>query len=211
MLGSFHTNQKSIEVQVMRKFINSQLLHSTKHKAQLHFLSLIPCGDFDTRGPSILPESGEDLECLSILTMSTSSLPNSRLSFHQVNHVLLFPPLRQHVFSLATVKLEQLCKQLTPSKNVVSVSPFHVRCGRVMVCGKMIGSVLNANSYNSASVIMAYWPVKDEPISNIDTTQLRIGTVQHYMKFHVTYSTDKSDCVVCECLCFCTVEAPAST
>lgn len=152
LLGSFHTNQKSIEVQVMRMSINSQLLRRTRHKVQPQFLSLLPFSDSDT--PSILPDTaaGSDLECLSTLTMSTSTFPNSTLSFQQMDNVLLLPPLHKHVFSSATMKqLEKLWEQLNPSKHLVRMSPFHVRCGRVMVCGEMVGSVLNAQSCNSAS------------------------------------------------------------
>ena len=202
LLGSFHTNQKSIEVQVMRMFINSQLLRRTRHKVQSQFLSLLPFNDSDT--PSILPDTaaGSDLECLSTLTMSTSTLPNSTLSFQQMDNVLLLPPLHKHVFSSATMRqLEKLWEQLNPSKHLVRMSPFHVRCGRVMVCGEMVGSVLNARSCNSASVIMAYWPVADGPITNMDTTRLRVGTVLYYTKFHVTFSTDSNDSSVCEYVC----------
>ena len=201
LLGSFHTNQKNIEVQIMRKFIYSQLLHGTKHRAQLDFISLLPGGDFDSSGPSILTEPIiDDLDCLSLLNTSISSLPNSALSFETNHNISLLSPSRRCVFLSSTIKqLEQLYKQLYPSRASVCVSPFHVRAGRAMVYGEVLGSMLNATSYNSGSVILAYWPAQDGPITNVDTTRLRVGSVQYYIKLCVSYSTDdSSQCFKCE-------------
>ena len=79
----------------------------------------------------------------------------------------------------------------------VRVSPIHTRSGRVSACGEIIGSLLNANSYTSASVITAYWPVKDGPISQFDSSRMRVGSVLYYIKFRVTIASDRSEC---ECI-----------
>ena len=39
LLGSFHTNQKAIEPQIMRKFINAQRLCGEISMANLHLMS----------------------------------------------------------------------------------------------------------------------------------------------------------------------------
>ena len=41
LLGSYHTNQKNIEIQIMRKFINSQILLSTKTFLKPEFLNTL--------------------------------------------------------------------------------------------------------------------------------------------------------------------------
>ena len=200
LLGSFHTNKKCIEVQIMRKFITSQFLYSTKQKAHKAYLSLLPHSTSLEARSHPLPAN--DQECLSMLSMSTSSLPNSAVSFHANEKISLLSPYRQYAFSSAEIhQIRQLYEQLHPSCNKVCVSPIHTRSGRVSVFGEIIGSLLNANSYTAASVITAYWPVKDGPISQVDTSRMRVGSVHYYTKFRVTFSNDYSDHNVCECVC----------
>ena len=199
LLGSFHTNQKKVEVQIMKKFINSQILNSAKQNAKLEFVSLL--SGVDRRNSSIITESADDLECLRLLFMSSSTLPNSTLSFQVNQNVSLLPPVRKYVFSSATLKqLEQLYKQLIMTSNF-SVSPFYIRSGRVMFCGEVIGSQMNAISCNSSCVILAYWPVQDGPISDIDTTRLRVGCVQYYVKLSLNMLDDSSNGLKQEYIC----------
>ena len=42
MLGSYHTNKKSVESQIVRKFVNNQLLQSAKVLANSRRLSILP-------------------------------------------------------------------------------------------------------------------------------------------------------------------------
>ena len=202
LLGSYHTNQKNIEVQIMRKFINSQLLHSTKHNLPVEYRSLLPGRNGYSGDPTSITETADDLTCLSMLTMSSTPLPNPSLSFELNQNVSLLPPSRQRVFSSATVKqLEELYKQLFPNRKIISVSPFHLLSGRSLLCGEVIGSSLNATSCKSSSVITAYWPVRDGPISSLDPSRVRIGCVQYYAKHSVSYATDNSGVVKCQYVC----------
>ena len=114
LLGSFHTNQKSIEVQIMRRFISSQYLYSTKQNAQAEYLSLLPHSI--SREASSHSLSANDQECLSMLSMSTSSLPNSAVSFHVNQNFFLLSPCRKYAFSSAEIhQLQQLYEELHPS------------------------------------------------------------------------------------------------
>ena len=48
----------------------------------------------------------------------------------------------------------------------------------------MIGSVYNAVSANSSSVVMAYWPGRGDDLSSIDYAHMRVGTAQYFFKHH---------------------------
>ena len=65
-------------------------------------------------------------------------------------------------------QLECIYKQLYPNHNVVSVSLFYERCGRVTTAGDLIGSELNAASSTASSVVMAFWPGRGDDLSATD-------------------------------------------
>ena len=48
------------------------------------------------------------------------------------------------------------------------ISPFYTLSGRALLCGEQIGSVMNATSNRSASIIMAFWPDRYGVIRNIN-------------------------------------------
>jgi len=99
--------------------------------------------------------------------------------------------LRHCVFSAALVKhLELLYKQLYPQHGLVSVPPFYTLSGRALVCGEVMGSVMNATSSKSTSIVMAYWPDQYGDIGTIDYSRKRVGCVQYYCKHYVNVSTE---------------------
>ena len=57
-----------------------------------------------------------------------------------------------------------------------------------MLCGDILGSVLNATSCQASSTVMAYWPFRHGNISNIDYCRLHVGCIQYYCKHHLTIS-----------------------
>ena len=54
LLGSYHTNQKNIEIQIMRKFIGSQMLLSAKASAHPEFLAVLKASDKKISIPCLL-------------------------------------------------------------------------------------------------------------------------------------------------------------
>ena len=156
LLGSFHTNKRSIEQQIMRKFVNAQHLRSEGNLADAQLLSLLPSSQ-QTAKPTLTTVSINDTDTLQILRLSSSPLPSVQ-SFENRGIASLLPPLREDVFDSTMVKdLELLYTQLYPDKVVTRVSPFYIRSGRATLCSQVLGSTINAASSNSSSVIMAYW------------------------------------------------------
>lgn len=78
--------------------------------------------------------------------------------------------------------LNLLYKQLYPSETVLPSSPFYIRLGHATLGNEIIGSVMNATSCNSSSVIAAYWPSKGNNLSDITYSYKNVGIVQHYIK-----------------------------
>ena len=90
----------------------------------------------------------------------------------------LLSPMCRHVFPARLVNdLDQLYKALYPEPLITSLSAFYMRSGRAVVCGEILGSVLNATSNRSAATIMAYWPERCGILAGIDNGKLRVGCV----------------------------------
>ena len=187
LLGSFHTNKKSIEQQVMRKFINTQHLRSEAAMGNMEFLSLLPVPSKQTTS-SLTSVSFDEIDTLRILNFSSSPL-NSIQSFGNSDSALLLPPYHEGILPAEKVKLLKLLyTQLYQSKVVSRVSPFYIRSGRASLCNQVIGSMMNAASCNSSSVIMAYWPSGGNDLSNIDYSRMHVGEVQYFCKHKVIFS-----------------------
>jgi len=183
LLGSFHTNKRAIEKQIMRKFTNAQWLHSSvSAKVNSQLSSLLPMHDLFTDLTTRTFLQMDDVHTLELLNMS--SLPISSIkSFGNEGVVKLLPPLHEHIlFPEQVSNLNSLYKQLYPNKVVLPTSPFYSCSGRVALGNELIGSVMNATSCNSCSVIVAYWPSRGDTLSNITYSHKSVGVVQYFIK-----------------------------
>lgn len=180
LLGSFHTNRKSIEQQIMRKFVSTQRLRSEAFLANVELMSLLP----STLPPTCT--SVMNVDTLTILNMSSSPLTTIQ-SFGSSGNATVLPPVREDIFNSEMLKdLELLYGQLYPSTDMY-ISPFFVCSGRATLCGQVVGSVMNATSCNSSSVITAYWPSRGNDLSNIDYFRPSVGRVQYFVKHQVKF------------------------
>ena len=120
--------------------------------------------------------------------MSVSSFS----TFHNTGVVKCLPPLPEDVFCLFLVNSSRiLYAQLYPTCAITDISPFFGRCGRIALCGELIGSVMNSRSSNSSAVISAYWPARGHDISSTDYgKRMRVGVIQYFCKHQVTMHTD---------------------
>ena len=180
LFGSYHTNQKNIEVQIMRKFINSQMLLNGRSHMCPEFLEVM-----QPAAKHIPSQVLNDMACFNLLNKSTAKLPG--ISFEVDHTTALLPPLCTRVFSSDFVKiLEQLYKHLYPDWVITSISPFYTLSGGAALCGEVLGSNLNATSNRSASTVMAYWPDIHGTLESIDYGRFHVGCVEYYCEHQVT-------------------------
>lgn len=182
ILGSYTTNMKAVEVQFMRKFITSQSVKTFSRFADPQLCSLLPNTKSNITSVPLPTFMCGDGTVIDVLNMATS--PLTSFSFIK-NIVELLPPFYESVFPAeALEQLEVIYKQLYTCSIVSFLSPFYHRCNRVRLAGDLIGSVQNAASATSSSVIMAYWPGSGEDLANIDYSRMRVGIVQYYFRHH---------------------------
>ena len=102
-----------------------------------------------------------------LLNISTAHLPGT--SFVVDHTVSILSPSHRRVLDADSIsKLELLYQQLYPDLNIISVSPFYLHAGRAILCGDILGFVMNATSCQSSSTIMAFWPLCHGNVSSID-------------------------------------------
>ena len=95
--------------------------------------------------------------------------------------------MRKQVFPAHLV--DKLYKSLYLELSITSLSSFYTRSGRAVVCGEVLGSVLNATSNKSSATILAYWP---ERHGTLASERLHVGCVQYYCLHSVKVSINQS-------------------
>lgn len=197
VLGSFHTNRKAVETQIMRKFVNAQNLQSIKSKANLNILAALNQHQSDVS----LSSYSKDETYLDILNVSKMPLDNITC-FQSSKAVVMLPPFHEDVFSADFFDdLQSFYKMIYPHHTFDHVSQFFLRCGRVTLCNQLIGSLLNSRCSNSSSVIGAYWPTfkSDTRTPSTDyNSKLRIGRVQYFCKHKVLINMSGKETQDCE-------------
>ena len=88
--------------------------------------------------------------------------------------------------------ISMLYSQLYPNTTTDLIPVTYSLCGRVTLCGHLIGSVLPGGNNASSSAIMAFWPTRGDSIIAVDYTTPSVGIVQHFIKhtIHMKQTTN---------------------
>lgn len=180
VLGSYPTNKKNIECQLMRTFLTNQsmyhLLDGIQHQPLKELLPMKFTDDeFESHG---CPISDTSLDPIKVLNLSTIDI--ERINSFDNALIKSFPPFYEKILQQTEVEqLVSVIQQLYPNTDIVHM-PRNYKCfGRVGLGGSIIGSTLPGGNHVSSSVIMANWGGSDNNI--IDNIRLRVGIVQYYI------------------------------
>ena len=80
--------------------------------------------------------------------------------------------------------LTMLYSQLYPGRTIHHFPYSYQRCGRVTLCGYLIGSTLPGGNNCASSVVMAFWPTNGTTLS-IDYQKKSAGRVQYYVRHFI--------------------------
>ena len=189
LLGTYSTNKRNIEIQLMRKFINQQKVKDLKFPEEYIQLCKEVFGSSKHSGSLHHTSSPECM--LQLKHMCTDPI-NQITSFNITKSVKPLHPISKKVLSMNEVKdLKALYTQLYPNQAIENISHFTYKANRVMLNNEIIGSVCSQSK--KASVIGAYWP-SEGLLSALDNTKLQIGIIQYFIehKFLLKENDDSS-------------------
>ena len=189
ILGSYHTNKKSVEVQVMRKFLTSQAVQRLAC-ADSFFQDFLPFHNTPDAATSLLTSVCTSMES----TLCTLNFHNDDItsihSFDNNGIVVPHPPFHEKVFNPLQVRqITQVINQLYPNKFITFLPHYYKICGKVTLGGDLIGSTLPGGNNAASSVVMAYWSGSGDNLHAIDLTQMRVGVVQYFIIHSVKLSS----------------------
>ena len=189
VLGSIPTNNKSIEIQFMRRFLKNQICYQIATQTEDNELKKYLPTTNETTSNSLCFSVVNDTEVLLLLKLAHGPLQSEPHSYSDTAYVKLLRFCKEFVFSSQEMKdMHSLYSQLNLGCSVEYISPFYMCYRRCSYGGDIIGSVLNNRSCRSSSVIAAYWPTFGSDIHNFDPSRASIGRVHYYFSNEVTLS-----------------------
>lgn len=186
ILGSIHTNRKSIEPQLMKKFCQSQEHSTTEIGMPSDFIAVLP------EKSKINYKSCTDVQALKLFHMAISTLDSiESFALADNDSIRPLPPFK--IKTLQPEQYQQLKKvyeQLYPSRIISRISHFYNEYGRSVLGDDIIGSTLRGPNCHSSSVIAAFWPGSGSSLGSIDYCQKKIGVIQFFMTHSLELSSN---------------------
>lgn len=186
MLGSFPTNKKSIEPQLMKKCLILQELHSQAFPKEGHcFESLILQQSSSLHGGLLMSMTEGDVNELAKLS---APLLSEELDFSTKGCEKCLPPITQVVLDNEQCSLlKKSYELLYPRLEINTLQRFVKKSARVSFGEEVFGS--KKASRDSNITVSAYWPTFSEATnSDRNFSCLSIGEIQYFISHKVTFS-----------------------
>lgn len=201
VLGAYQTNNKQIEPQIMKKFLNEKVIRSRTvdlPQEYINYLEVLP-----TSQKGSLSHGSCSGECVEKLMKLASTQSPSSLDFSYSEEEILLAPLSERVMPCELFKqISIVYSQLYPNFSVHFVPRLYIHSRRASLGGEL----LVAASFNTKhSIIASYWPGLGESIANFDPALKRIGTILFFLKHTVTLKKE-SNCEIKKTHVFCRVK-----
>ena len=189
ILGSYHTNKKAIECQLMKKFLTNQSIHHIL-KMEDQPLEIYPMKNSNDEFESHVQQiSKTSLNAIKVLNFSTVDIETIH-SFGKNSLVKPFPPLVEKILEETEFKdLMLVLSQLYPCKHIAHMSRTYQCFSHVCLGGSIIGSTMPGGN-SSSSVITAYWAGSGNRITG--RMPMRVGVVEQYL-LHTIHFEGESD------------------
>ena len=179
ILGSFHTNNRSVECQLMEKFTEQQLISCT---SELNIYD----EDFLHTLPNQLPAyQNSSLETSNIVLVAELPFAPIQISpdlyVSYAKQIKPIPPYQERFLASSSHEMLLQVLQLIFGPSA-SCPKAYLQFGRISLGDDLLGSCLPRCSRNS-SVIVANWQLNDSE----DEHKKLIGQIQYFMKVSVLF------------------------
>ena len=186
MLGSYHTNNREIEPQILNKFCQNQAVHGLDVSLDETFNAVLPNSYTCSHKEVVHADS------LHLMHMSWAHLSSiDSFAWKSSDAIIPLSPFYENVFDNEFAQqLQKVYEQLYPGRNITHIPRFFKKFGHVLIAGELIGSDMRGSNSRCSSVVMAFWPNRGSSLNNIDYTTMRVGVVQYFLHHTLSYCTD---------------------
>lgn len=182
-LGSYFTNNKNIESQIMRKFCQHQMILSTDLLKDFD-ISVIPFCDRTNNNKTV----GDLLYLLRYTVDPLSTISSFSVTDHDQKVISPVSSLYEEIMIAEDLSdLDIIYKQLYPFQRYESLSATYHKFGRLQLAEDLIGSDMPGPHSHTSSVIMAYWPSRGSILTNIDYSKRQLGVIQYYIRHKIRF------------------------
>ena len=187
VLGAYHTNNKAIESQIMKKLLREQAIARLDLPKELgqDFFPLYQKMSSKAKGSVKETSKVENLRVLRRITDF-----NTTTSFNIENSaVQTVPPVYKRALSLeAQENLKIIYQQMYPNRTIKFFPILHDECKRAIIGDELVSSVRYKDDHQA--VIVAYWPSTGHSLTTIDYTRYKVGIIQYFIKHAVIFLND---------------------
>lgn len=178
VLGHYHTNNQSIEVQIMRKFLREQHIRALSINPEASEL-FSPLNISDSG--SLLESSCDDND--RILKLRSIAEYDRLQSDYSINDLVkVLPPMFRKVLTTSEAfKLQAVYAYIYPNINIIHFSQFYTSAKKCIMAGEL---------FSTLSVITAFWPV--ESFTTIDR-ELQVGQIKRILKHTMIVSENNNN------------------
>lgn len=186
ILGSFQTNNRNIESQIMKRYIFQQQVFKLQFPIEFKDVSdLLNLSNYEKgslKVEEVSPDQIVKLNALSHYTLEElQSTCNNTVSFSAETGINLLPKVHEKVLPLGQVNhIKQIYSLLYPNYNITHFSHFY----EYSTSASLLGETYNSgNSRNS--VYISLWPESSNAINNMI---IRVCRINFFLKHIVTLS-----------------------
>ena len=189
LLGAYHTNNKNIEEQIVKKFLLHQKIKSLSQEEFFSEFHEIISDNFK----GSLSESVESCFALKVMELAKlQSFENCSFKVDKYDDIHFISSGNEIVMSISdTHNLKLIYEQLYPGRLIVHFSQFAQKFSCVS-----IGTEIFRNTKKSG-VIMAYWPSTGSSLTSIDYTRYSVGTIDYFVKHSIKFEEGYEDHLFC--------------
>ena len=209
ILGSYHTNQKSIEIQVMRKFLDHMHIRtvaSNDHVVDDHmeffriFFTNNIRGSFKETICTTI-ENHFNSTCHSLLTLPIEEVKPNMLYTYQLNTCTLVPPFKRRLFDSDSLRyLKEAYVHFLPDIDVDSIAASYELYCAISLWGDRLGS--EHSRLEKSSYIQAYWASRNGYICKV-CYDLYIGRVEYYFRQCIVVKGEQINVIMASVKWFC--------
>ena len=181
VLGTYHTNNKNIESQIMKKFLLQQKIKSFSNDNVFENFQEL----FTDSSKGSLSET--DNSCIFQL-MELAKVRTFRslsFKFHELNNIHIITDGSEIVLAPDHTKyLKIIYQQLYPQRQICHFSQFCKKFNSISIGNEII------RCNKKSGVIMAYWPASGCTLHSINYSYYNVGIIQFFISNIIKFQED---------------------